>query len=168
MNRILMPPLPLPKLLLRNLSALLPTPPQHLRAKLHPHALAVPRNHTRRVIQQVVRVNDTDLNAPVPLLATTNLPDVSQVVEQPPQLAVADLGRQVGRPAGDGGERRDRAAVVGRDAVARMADQEGPVEAGEEGGGHDGGVAGLGVRGRGAVGGGAVGGGTVDAVRVFQ
>lgn len=51
-----------------------------------------------------------------------DLVDGAQVVEDTAQLVVAGFGRHEVVEAGDGVEGRDRAAVVGRDAGARVAD----------------------------------------------
>ncbi len=77
----------------------------------------------------------------------SDLTDVAQVVEDAPQLVVAGFRGHEVVEAGDAVERRDGAAVVGRDAGARVTDQEGEVELVEDGGRDDGGVVGLGGRG---------------------
>ena len=96
-----------------------------------------------------------------------DLADVTQVVEDAPQLVVAGFRGLEVVEAGDFVQGRDGAAVVGRDAGARVADQEGEVELPEDGGGDDGRVVGLGGRG---VGVGWLGDvlGAVGAVRGLQ
>lgn len=77
----------------------------------------------------------------------SDLADVAQVVKDAAQLVVAGFRGHEVVEAGDAVERRDGAAVVRRDAGARVTDQEGEVELVEDGGRNDGGVVGLGGRG---------------------
>lgn len=98
----------------------------------------------------IVMMSDAVGGLPVRRAASnlrSDLADVAQVIEDAPQLVVAGFRGHEVVEAGDAVERRDGAAVVGRDAGAWVADQESEVELVKDGGRDDGGVVGLGGRG---------------------
>lgn len=111
-----MKPPPLLKRLPRPLSIPL-APFQHLLAELQTHILAIHPQDPLGIVEEVVGINERDLD-----LRRADLVGGTEEVEEAPQLVVARFGGHEGREAGDGGERRDRAAVVGGDGGARVAD----------------------------------------------
>lgn len=126
-------------------------PREHVVAVVDTDALAKRANHLGRRVEQVVGVEDDDVSSAVlvqrglPLLGSVtpsnsraDEPLCAQIVEEGAQLHVAGLVGAEVVEAGLGGERRDRTAVVRRDAVAGVADEEGEVELREQRCGHNG------------------------------
>lgn len=134
-KRVLVETLPLLKRHLGPGLVLLGIPHQHLGLPLDTRALAVRLDHARRVIEEIVGIDNADLYAlRVPIHFAigfgfssklgADLAYAAQVVEQNAELFVSSL---VGTEVVETGhlvERGDRAAVVARDAVLGMADQE--------------------------------------------
>lgn len=157
LDNIIMEPSPLIKRIVDILLIRLVIPVQHGGVILDADAATKRLDHGRRLVEQIIRIDDTDLVARsvaprgadrlepalelVGVLLTgrdvrADQPLAPQVVERAAQLVVPGLGRVVVVEAGHVVQRGDRAAVVRRHAVVRVADEERKVEAGEELPGH--------------------------------
>lgn len=137
--------LPLLKLVLGELMVLLGVPLQHPIVPCNAHALAECTHDPLRISEHLIRVDEADLHlvaavtiggrvtvrVTIGLLASNLRPHNTggaEVVEDAPQLVVAGFfGHEVAE-ARDVVEGRDGAAPVARDAVLRVADEEGEVE----------------------------------------
>lgn len=159
-NRIVVEAIPLFKRLGSVLLVLVIAPLEHLRGVVNADFLAVHLEDGLGVLQQVIGIDNGDGGAPgpvtvdavavrslveglvdrrrVPCLARADDVLRQEVVKQSTQLVVAGLGGHELVEARDGVQGRDSAAVVGGDGAARVADEEGPVEATEHVGRHHG------------------------------
>jgi hypothetical protein len=151
-NGVLVESPPLLKRLLGSCLVFFRVPVQHPRVVLEAGCLAESFNHGRRVVKQVISINDADLNAMAVAVGAVGLAIgfglaselradlslVSQVVEQAAKLVVASLIRPEVVETRHLVQRRYRAAVVAGNAVFRMTDQEGEVVGCEEIGGDHG------------------------------
>ena len=141
LNRIVVEATPLLKRRTRKVIVLRRIPHQEVRGIREADTTAEGLDHGSRGIEHVVRVNDADLMLRLPRAGLLRLqvrpgrharshePLVPEVVEVPPQLVVPGLQRVIVVEPRHVVERRDRAPVVRRHAVVRVADQERPVEA---------------------------------------
>lgn len=155
---------------LKGLSSLLlilfGVPFQHIVVVLYAYALTESFDDEFWAVEEVVGVHNADFNSGlavsvavrianfVPTLVApsrlggddgSHLANGAQIVENATDLVVASFGGHEVIEACKLVERRDRAAIIGWDAVARMADQENKMELVQDLRWHDRGVSGLGV-----------------------
>lgn len=142
-NSIFVEALPLFKRMDRPLMVLLRVPDQHIGVKIQADGLAVGPDDPGGIVKQIVGVYDADLDAATFLaiggLAVVLASDLgadlaggAEPVEHTSELVVAGLVGQEIVEARYFVKGRDHAAVVGRHAFARMADEEGEVELPED------------------------------------
>ena len=150
-NHILMKPFPRLELHFRPTLILL-APLQHLFRKRDTNTLAVCLDNPIRIIQQIVRINYTDIDsfiltgagvtaaAPIPTAGVNGggtqrvrhawayKPILPHVVEETPEFGISGFGGIEIRPTSHGAQRFLSAAIVGRDAGVWMANEECEVE----------------------------------------
>lgn len=164
LNGIVVEAIPLLKRLGSVFLVFIIAPLKHLGCVVNADLLAVYLEDSLGVLQQVIRVNDSDGGPTRPVAVDTvtvrprgivqclvqrrglacparaNDALCKQVVKEAAQLIVTCFRGHEVVEACDGVQRRDGAAVVGRNRAARVADQKSPVEATEHVGRHDGGI----------------------------
>jgi hypothetical protein len=157
-KRVLVETLPLFKRFLGNCLVFLSLPGEHLRLPLDACSLAKRLDHVGRVVQQVIGVNDTDLNASAVSIRGVvgfiflvcklgaDLAFAAQVVEKAAELFIASLVRTEVVETSHLVQRWDSAAVVAGNAVLRMADKEGEVVGCEKISRNDSGIVWLSLR----------------------
>lgn len=140
-------------LLERFLSVLLVlvVPVEHALREVDPDRITVLAKDTLRIIEQIISIDDANLDTTgrhnSATVATADLrtddAGVLAIVERATELIVSSLFRHELMEASLLYERRDAAAIVAGNGIARVADKEGEVELLEEIPRHHGGVARL-------------------------
>ena len=139
-NSIFVKALPLLECLLGLRSIVLGIPDKHFRLVFDASGLAHSLNHAGWVVEQVIRVDDTDLNALLVAICLTSLTSrlgtnyafLAEEVKQLPKLNIASLVLAEVIPTSHLVERRQCAAVVAGNAVLRMTNKENEVVCCEE------------------------------------
>lgn len=137
---------------------------EHLLLERNAHTVTISLQDAGRIIEEVIGINDTDLSSfirassicrdvAILLLAVhtvfafgdlgSNLADAAKIFKDAADFVIAGFGRIELVESGNFVERRNRATVVGRDAVMWIADQEGKMEFREKVLGNNGGIVGF-------------------------